>query len=382
MKSIGLCPRLKVILIVLFFVQTLSSYSQVFNSGYIMKGSEKIIGLISYNSSDNTKSKILFKPTKSESQQEFTADEVSGFYLDRYQANFISVPGQANGARLFAEVIMNGPAVLSSHKDLYFITKDAETMELILPVGKKAKDTERKMLEIKAAGAIKNFLGECVDKQTEAKLTEVTFNTVSNVLKSYNECKGTPSVKKKGKVSVGILAGYSTGNFTTDDYRYKGLFEYEPTIKAGLSFDFMPSQFHRKIVLNLQLLYLQNNFKQVGSVPVQYQKTTIDFSVIEVPLKLKIFLKEGQDGLFISPGVGFNVPANNKNNSDIQTFKGVNATGMVGVGYEINAGKFRVVPTVSYETYLMVDPYNGIAGMGEAKSNISYLHFDLVFKIW
>jgi hypothetical protein len=361
------------ILMIILFTQTLTA--QKYMQGYVIENGAKKDGIISYSPSKKENNALLFKSGKTEPSRKLTADEVDGFFLTFYDAHFVSVTEKVSGKSIFAEVTIKGPVTLSTSGSLHILSKENGTLQFHLPIGKNvysSKDevADKKLLEVRTVGAIKDFLSVCWDPNTD-DLSDFSISKLTAIVKKYNQCRGVITNAKRGKIRPGIVLGVNTTMLTLKNSTRT--FQIQPGFTFGASLDLPTTKFHDKSIFNLQVIYLNNSIKEVSENGLELTRKTLRF-----PVSLKRFLQPGQRGFCINPGVSpsFLMEFSAKNNllfPRIDSNQNFTGSAFLGIGWEtFITSSHKLSANVRYEQEL-ISPYN-------YESTQRYLHFQVTYS--
>jgi hypothetical protein len=141
--------------------------------------------------------------------------------------------------------------------------------------------------------------------------------------------------------------------------------------KFGFTLDFNPNLFHDKSVLNIQLLYFDSKVEENSDGGLKIESQTL-----RVPIAFKIYLKIGQRGFFVNPGVTPYYTLNYSVENDIFlapiTMNKIGGAVFAGVGWDSYLGGKKVTLNLKYEQDFL-SPYNWEATQ-------RYLQFDLGYR--
>lgn len=351
-----------------------TSFGQHYQRGYILENGKKREGLINYSPTKKRHDVLYFKADGFETVQEFTAELIEGFYLDFYDAQFIVIDEEDTGKKIFTELIISGPVTLSSFQNLYVLSKEGKTLQLNLPIGKNVYENrgevmDKRLIEIKTTGMIKEFLGDCRESET-SDLSSLSISRLSKAIINFNQCKGVVSSPKKGGVRPGIVLGSTTTMLKLSDN--PRTFQPQTSLAFGASVDIVPNNFLDKTVLNLQAIYYNVTSKEDSDNGLELSYRTLRF-----PLSLKKYFQPGQRGFFINPGVSplISWDFEAKNNLIFRPFKLMQAfsgTAFLGLGWEsFLFSKQKVTFSMRFESDV-VSTYN-------YESIYRYVNFQVVY---
>ena len=340
------------ILCQLFFTSLI--LAQRFRPGYIVRNGEKIEGGVHYEPTieNNT---ILFKPPSGDVEK-LTSDQVKGFYLAPFDAEFISILADSAKKSIFVEVAVKGPASYSHYKKLHVLSVGDSTLQLNLPIGSRRYSNDddfkkRMRAEGVALRKIKSFLPGCpLPSLNRALKGHIMESTLSKAAVEYNECKGLVTARKRYRLRFGITAGV---NFVNTSFKYKP-FDYlqgQPGLRAGLVFELKPAAYHSKTVFNFQVVYLQNKYSVKPGSPYATIDINPENSQLQLAMSVKLYLKAGQRGLFFSPGFSPFMAFDGTTDYDYIKINKVNVIGFVGLGWESIVGTHRIITSARYNKY-------------------------------
>ncbi|NOT76411.1 MAG: hypothetical protein HOP08_15890 [Cyclobacteriaceae bacterium] len=350
-------------IILTLFLISATAYSQTFVRGYIKKNGEKTDGYISYVPSKKKNDVILFKSTEAGASKQLTSEDISGFFLEGYNAEFVSMKDNQSKKIIFTEVIVSGSATLSQFGKRYFVLKGTDTLQINYPLKDKrqtetmADHSDRRLLDIRTVAAVKKLFSDCPDPKIEAKLTNITPGSLANSVLQYNLCKGDPTTsnKSKSKLGIGIVVGYVVPSIKFTE-PYVDFYDMKPTLKYGLQLDFIPKQYQTRTALSFQIIIMENKYEKRSDAPSYMNgSTSLDHITLRFPIALKIFMKPGQRGLFLNPGVAPYFVLNNDKDAritvgNLAAIRSYNASYFFGVGYEFDLNsKLKLAPMIKYE---------------------------------
>lgn len=343
---------MKVLLATLCLLISHSIFSQTYYKGYIIRDDQKEEGLISYRPSIDDKPFIKFKKTDSDEAQKLSGDDISGFYLNDFDAEFITVREEKTGNKVFTEILVKGPATLSVRSSLYVLTVGQDELQTYLPIVVESSSTgrpdpvEKSRLSSLLVARIKLTMdGECWSKELEER--PESFNTTSfqSAVRKYNECKGEKGIKKKkGLLHPVLLVGYQTQDvkFIEDNLN---LYNVSPSYRVSGGVEFVPRKFGSKITFSVLAGYWKSKYtlKKGGTSVDQLEHGTLEFAGV-----LKLFFLPAQRGPYVLGGVA---PSWNLWDAQANSTPPVKQQfgAMIGAGYDIPVGASRISVALKYD---------------------------------
>ena len=367
-------------LVVAFVFFTSSATGQIFFDGYIIKDGEKQNGFISYVPTRNSNGNIQFKISKNATPESFSSEQVKEFYIEKFNSAFIAFKENATGKVIYTEIQIRGELTLSYFGNLYVISKtNGENLQIYIPLSKSIHDASpqdpkaAKLLEVKTIGMIKLFVSDCSGTKTEDAVSElfhVTKNTLVRIVKSYNDCKGVPSVKRKGSsISYGILAGFNYASVKFDQ-PYVNSFSPKLNYEFGVTIDFLPMSFYKKGVVSIQALIVRNSFKLDDLHASYINGVNIDNTTLRIPIGVKLYTRSGQTGFFFNAAVSPNFYLQRDQKSDIVDNGSMSASAIGGIGWRTLLSKRNgIAASFNYE-HSIVAPFSIPSSLSSLKADI------------
>jgi hypothetical protein len=286
---------------------------QTFYAGEIIQNGETKTGFIKYLPKNSNFNSIEFKEQADGTSITLTAAEVQEFRLSEFGTRIVSVPGSdPNGSRIFAEIIIEGPASFAAQDKAneYVIIKDNQYLNLTIPIDFRgitlvSEYQSKRLVSLREVGKVRSFLGDCV-KDAEDNL--LTTSLVIKMVNEYNTCKQQPSrLRLSKKILIEPVVRPALVWLTVDTKRrYLKDANFDPSfgINAGLNLSFTSGSAIDRSIISIGLLLSKHTFEGsssnyiVNDDATVKSKLNIEVERIFLPFALKRYRGFGQRGLY------------------------------------------------------------------------------------
>lgn len=312
-----------------------------FRPGYIVQNGDTASGLVDYRGAQRNTHQISFKSNNDAKQQDFTPTQLQGYGFRQEQKYYESklVPAfdtLSTEQTLFAQLLVKGKANLyllrdQMQKDRFYISKDAEPLKELrvedfkqknMQEGRKLGHTNLMRRELYKPLLMQTFL-DC-NSITEADVDKVVLglNSLSGIVKKYNECVGQEEyskVPKKVRVALGPIAGMSSSTLAYKIENSDQNFD-NTSVKPvfGASFNFSVPTISEKLSLQVEVLYAPNYFEASllddPMVPgVSTSEVWLDVKHVKIPVLARYTYPKGVIRPYINIGPVINLVASQEN---------------------------------------------------------------------
>lgn len=229
---------------------------------------------------------------------EYGPDDLSGygFTNDRF---FVSRVLEANGARVFAELIVRGEVSLYRYGDDFFLEKGTEFVMLTNPtVRTSTNGNEVVRRSGKYKGIANMMMGTCPDVRKEIGRLSLNERSLTEVVEHYNQCKGVAWESYKGrkpwlKPQWGFEGGLSSSRIvvTTPSFGsgyMTGPYSNSNTWIAGITVDFLSPRINESMSIRTGVsfthpkYYGYNQYWSGSTLNTNY--VTLDVSQLKIPV--------------------------------------------------------------------------------------------------
>ncbi|MBX0333306.1 PorT family protein [Pontibacter sp. HSC-14F20] len=322
-------------------ISSVAFAQQDFRQGYIIQHGDTTSGLVDYRGAQRNTHQISFKSNNAADLQNFTPTQVQGYGFQKEQKFYESklVPAfdtLSVEQTLFAQLLVKGRANLyflrdPMQKDRFYISKDTELLQELrvedfkqknMQEGRKLGHTNLMRRELYKPLLMQTFL-DC-NSITEADVNKVIlgFNSLSAIVKKYNECVGQEEygkVPKKIRVALGPVAGMSSSTlaYSIED-RDQNFNNTSVKPVVGAFFNFSVPTISEKLSLQAELLYAPNYFEaSLGDDPSVPGTATseifIEVTHVKIPVLARYTYPKGIIRPYINIGPVINLVASQEN---------------------------------------------------------------------
>ncbi|MCP2043742.1 porin family protein [Pontibacter sp. HSC-36F09] len=312
-----------------------------FRPGYIVQNGDTASGLVDYRGAQRNTHQISFKSNNAANQQDFTPTQIQGYGFRQEQKYYESklVPAfdtLSTEQTLFAQLLVKGKANLyllrdQMQKDRFYISKDEEPLKELrvedfkqknMQEGRKLGHINLMRRELYKPLLMQTFLDCNSITETDVDKVVLGLNSLSSIVKKYNECVGQEEyskVPKKIRVALGPIAGMSSSTLAYKIEDSDQIFD-NTSIKPvlGASFNFSVPTISEKLSLQVEVLYAPNYFE--GSlqddpmVPgVSTSEIWLDVKHVKIPVLARYTYPKGVIRPYINIGPVINLVASQEN---------------------------------------------------------------------
>ncbi|MFA5330462.1 MAG: outer membrane beta-barrel protein [Prolixibacteraceae bacterium] len=361
-------------------LNSIALFSQIeFQKGYIVDNNKKIECLIQNDNWANAPKTISYKMTVNSPIITRDVDEIQELYIYNTDQNYLLVRVQrllnkedTITEKRFLKCLLSGEASLFTYKNngveqFFFKVNDSRVMRLVYS----KLIVDGKILTNSKFRQQLSFWLKC-NSVTEKRIIETGYNKQSliNILKDYNSCKGTDytdfnKYKRKGKLYLSVLGGGSLFRFENKDHGLDsndvGSRSSKNSLKLGVDAELRIPFNRNKWGLFSELNYSKYTSKgsalltMVSTAPsnigvesrVNFSFTT-DISMLEIPIGIRYYSFINKENiLFYNAAFSYNILLPNKEHIKYDSgwnkimakesvFK-ANYGWNLGVGYQYNS---------------------------------------------
>ncbi|MDW5289279.1 hypothetical protein [Formosa sp. PL04] len=279
-------PKFLFFLCAFFTLLNASAQEQFLTGSVISPKGDTLSGYIDYKTWKTNPKEITFKNQLDQTPVLFTPSNIQGFTVknDIYLSATVNTQTNSQDAKnlenvaniklkeeqVFLKTLINGTESLYVYEDEqhlinFYILQDGKIM--LLPYKRYLKETTTLAENNKYKGLLSLYLKDCPTIQSEINKASYTQESLTTVFEKYYKCIGSEISFKKTKEKVdlefGIVAGISSTNLEfSNDKQFKyltGEFDSSTNFTAGLSFDIIFPQHHKKWSIHNDLLYITYN---------------------------------------------------------------------------------------------------------------------------
>ncbi|MBJ6116955.1 PorT family protein [Pontibacter sp. BT310] len=343
------------ITILVALISSAAFAQQDFRQGYIVQNGDTLTGFVDYRGAQRNTHQISFKSNDAAQAQSFLPNQVQGYGFQKEHKYYESklVPAfdtLSTEQTLFAQLLVKGKANLyylrdPLQKDRFYISKDSEPLRELKVEEFKQKNTQegRKLghtymmrRELYKPVLMQTFLDCSSITEDDINKVVIGLNSLSAIVKQYNECIGQEEyskVPKKIRIGLGPVAGISSSTLSykieDSDLNFNNT-SVKPV--AGIFFNFSMPTISEKLSLQLEMLYAPNYFEaSVGDDPSVPGNSTseiwIDVTHLKVPVLARYTYPRGTFRPYFNIGPVINLVASQKNEiTTTSTFGGATRT--------------------------------------------------------
>ena len=373
-------------LLLLFFSSSFSfAMGQIdFRPGYVVKNqADTLRGLINYSSKRAFK-KVLFKKNRKSEIIAYTPSQISGYGFD-YDKQYLSIELPQKDSlpkKVFVKIVDSGPLNLYRYENRFYAKKDADLVELPVPVHETITLPDDQVRvnhssvvlkkDVRYITNLEALVNDCLFLDKKMKYSEGTF---SNVVKSYNHCKGVDSQPKNDtrpalKVNLSVFGVYARSKFEIDRSPRNRSFSPSYTFGGGLAVDLSAPRVTDRLFFTAEAWYLkalyQGYYEGKSSYQTYREDLLLNVSYVKVPAGFRYnFINGIEKSIYLKAGV-YIIPFHNysmlvteekeafgivtvdkkDNGYEYKTPKG----GWLSVGYDqILFGRTRLFSELRYE---------------------------------
>ena len=303
-----------------------------FRPGYVVVPSgDTLRGLADYRGAARSARLCQFRATAQAPVTTYSPGELRGYGFPgvrAYRSCLTPLPdtlGLAQAPRVyFLEVLATGPASLYARRDrgdatYYYLQKGPAATA---PV----KKLEYRRVEVEVEGrkvfreinTFRNTLSEafadCPSLSLDVLRTEYLLAPLIRLVNRYNACvqpQGSPTlIRKKSRLSVGLLAGAITSKLAFDGSTAQASRSYTdgPSFEAGLALQFVSPALNEKLMLRLEALYERQSYTDEYRYVSPYfsdatEQDRIRVTYLRLPLVLRYTVPRRGSRPFVEAGV-------------------------------------------------------------------------------
>lgn len=195
--------------LVVFIVITCQSIllgQPIFSKGIVITTSgDTLRGEVGEFGSGRNYQECVFRSAENAAIQHFTPKELQGYYIDNRRC-FVShtFPSDAGTSMVFAEwIVQGGTSLLKIQKEFYVLYNEADTLQRV-PLDATRHDWLQFLNKLgQDCISLKYYFGNSRNLEAKEK-------NLIEIIKLYNECKGTPSKELGGSLPfIAVRAGVS-----------------------------------------------------------------------------------------------------------------------------------------------------------------------------
>jgi len=318
----------------------------------------------------------VFKTSQDGNTTTYSADQLVSYGTDDkkyyYYAGNVGLEGKPE-KKVFLECIVKGKNSLFYNVNQFYlksqsgvvelttqehtITRDSKTFTTQLPVFRSTLQNE-----MKDCGAIYDYL----------QTTKLERKSLTELFVKYNECVGVQSVVFKKNLKGGVVHwGFSLGVTATQltftsvdnpnaDYHFlnnsgPGSTNLTPSFWTEFSLS------NPRFRLRTGATFYNANYRSYSETATDIRELTIKSLRLEIPLHAKYVFSKRNTGMYAIGGLGVNAflqwdplltittpPNPNVNNITNLKTNPIVANLMGGIGYEYQAGKFKLFAEANY----------------------------------
>lgn len=312
--------------IIVLFIASWAN-AQDYRPGYVVKNDlDSINGFVAYRSDAKNQEECLFRQTRKGETIRFNPEQLRafGFHGDK-QFRSVNSPHESGSSRkVFAKQLVRGNmSLLKISKDFVLMVKDS-LIFLPVPKSKDVKNSEGNWSkrDKRYVGILNYLIRDC---QLSADQTSYTEGDLTNLLHSYNRCKGVEvslaNQKPLGKLNFLVFGGYARSKMEMDLFTDVA-FSPSYSVLAGAGLELSSPRIFDRLFFTTEVWYHETFYQAYDKGPfagnIRHQDIFIDVSYVKIPVGFKYSFRSTNTP-YVKVGMSFTA----LNKINVRTFEEV-----------------------------------------------------------
>lgn len=338
-----------ILLIVLTIGLLKSGFSQTdFRKGYVITNErDTLFGLVDYRVSSRAYQFCDFQKASSSEPVRYGPSDIAGYgYVNdkTFETREIRTKDEPSKS-VFIEVLVKGLVSLYKWNDEFYVDKTSQSLQQL------TNESKERMVEGKRVviysnqyvGTLNMLLFDCDRLKRRIETVEFYERSLTNLVRDYNRCKGTPNVTPKSdkpwvKASWGIAGGVNLSDLdfqanSPNLPRFTGSSETSRSAVLGVSLDIFSPRKNERISFHTDVLYSAPNYHIFNSTNNNAPTTTIDnidiaLQQLKVPVGFRFLFRNKGLAPYVNMGfqLSFNLSSTSNWNREIRLNNSVLST--------------------------------------------------------
>lgn len=283
-------------LTVIFLLTAAAVNAQDYRPGYVVKSDrDSINGYVAYRADGKNLQECLFRQEKKGEIIRYTPEQLTayGFHDDKKFKSVIS-PGESGfSERVFAKQLVQGSMSLYKIRKNFVVALRDSLVFLPVPKSKDVKNSDGNWSkrDKRYVGILNYLIKDC---QLSANETSYTEGSLTNLLHTYNRCKGNAvslaNQKPLGKLNFIFFGGYARSQMAMDLYNHIS-FSPSYSVMVGAGLELSSPRIFDRLFFTADLWYHKSFYQAYDKGPfagnIRHQDIFVDVSYLKIPVGFK-----------------------------------------------------------------------------------------------
>jgi hypothetical protein len=318
----------KIAAVIIIFIAS-GANAQDYRPGYVVKNNlDSINGFVAYRSDAKNQVECLFRQMRKNETIRFNPGQLKtfGFYGDK-QFRSMNFPQELGSSqKVFAKQLVRGRiSLLKIDKNFVLLVKDS-LIFLPVPKSKDVKNSEGNWSkkDKRYVGILNYLIKDCQLSADESSYTE---GDLTNLLQSYNRCKGVEvsltNQKPLGKLNFLFFGGYARSKMEMDLFTDVA-FSPSYSVLAGAGLELSSPRIFDRLFFTAEAWYHDSFYQAYDKGPfagnIRHQDIFVDVSYVKIPVGFKYNFRSTNTP-YVKVGMSFTA----LNKINVRTFEEVEA---------------------------------------------------------